>query len=61
VELRLELGHVDAGPRRRVMLPGGGVRRAVFEAGPRRITISDGETSRVVVVNVRANATVAAP
>ncbi len=61
LELPLALGYVDAGPRRLVMLPGGGVRRAVFEAGPRRITISDGETSRIVTVNVRANATVPAP
>jgi hypothetical protein len=61
VELTIELGHVDAGPRRMVMLPGGGVRRAALEPGLRRITISDGETSRIVMVNVRANMTVTAP
>jgi hypothetical protein len=61
VELDLELGFVDAGPRRTIVLPGGGVRRAAFEPGPRRITVSDGETSRQVVVTVRANATVPAP
>jgi hypothetical protein len=61
VELKLELGYVDAGPRRMVVLPTGEVRRAAFEAGPRRVTISDGETSKTVLVKVRANATVAAP
>jgi hypothetical protein len=61
VELGLEIGYVDAGPRRMVMLPTGGVRRATLEAGPRRITISDGETAKVVVVNVRPNATVTPP
>ncbi|HWO24267.1 MAG TPA: PEGA domain-containing protein [Kofleriaceae bacterium] len=60
-EVNLELGYIDAGPQRMVMLPGGGVRRAAFEPGPRRVTISDGATTKVVVVNVRANTTVAAP
>ena len=61
VEVKLELGFVDAGPGRVVVLPGGGVRRAVFEPGPRRLTISDGGTSRTVLVTVRAGATVTAP
>jgi hypothetical protein len=61
IALHIELGHVDAGPRRMVLLPGGGVRRAALEPGPRRITISDGETSRIVTVNVRANTTIPAP
>ncbi len=60
-ELNIELGYVDAGPRRMVMLPGGGVRRAAFEPGPRRVTIADGDTAKMVVVTVRANATVPAP
>lgn len=60
-ELKIELGHVDAGPRRLVVLPGGGVRRAAFEPGPRRITISDGAAARPVQVNVRANATIVVP
>jgi hypothetical protein len=61
VELRIDLGFVDAGPRRMVLLASGGVRRAAFEPGSRRITISDGETSKSVLVTVRANTTVPAP
>ncbi|HSK02706.1 MAG TPA: PEGA domain-containing protein [Kofleriaceae bacterium] len=61
LELFIELGYVDAGPRRLVVLPGGGVRRAAFEPGPRRVTVSDGDTTRIVMVNVRANATVPVP
>jgi hypothetical protein len=60
-ELNIELGYVDAGPRRMVMLPGGGVRRAAFEPGQRRVTIADGDMTKLVVVTVRANATVPAP
>ena len=61
VEVKVEVGFVDAGPGRVVVLPGGNVRRAAFEPGPRRLTISDGGTSRTVLVTVRAGATVNAP
>jgi hypothetical protein len=63
-EVKVELGFVEVGPGRLVVLPGGGgggVRRAAFEPGPRRVTISDGASSRTVAVTVRAGATLTVP
>jgi hypothetical protein len=61
VDVKIEVGFVDAGPGRVVVLPSGGVRRAAFPVGPRRVVISDGRTARTVPVQVRAGATALVP
>lgn len=61
VDLRIELGFVEAGPGKLLQLGvGPGVQRAAFEVGPRRITISDEAGARAVTVVVKAGATVVA-
>ncbi|MNC92475.1 hypothetical protein D3C83_89110 [compost metagenome] len=61
LEARFELGHVEAGTGKMLQLGRGrSVRRATFEAGPRRITITDDEGARTVNVVVKPGATVVA-
>ena len=60
-ETKVELGYVEAAAGKLLLLGGGpGVRRAAFEIGPRRLTVSDGEGTKTVTVNVKLGATVVA-
>ena len=44
VKVKFELGYVEAGPGRVVQLgPGQATRRATFEIGPHRVTVTGGE------------------
>ena len=58
----IDFGYVEAGPGKLLQLGSGpGVRRAVFEIGPRKVTVSGGEEgNHAVTVNVKAGATVVA-
>jgi hypothetical protein len=58
VDVKFELGFVEAGAGKTIKLGGGpGVRRAVFEVGSRRVMVSDGDGTRAVTVVVKPGAT----
>ncbi len=58
LEARFELGYVQAAEGKRIQLGfGAGVPRAIFEAGARRVTISDDAGARAITVTVKPGAT----
>jgi len=61
VEVRFELGFIDAGAGKQLQVGGAAVRRAAFEAGARRVTVSGGEDGpHQVTVVVKPGATTSA-
>lgn len=58
---RIDFGYVEAGPNKLLQIGGGRVRRAAFEVGTRKVTVSGGEEpAHAVTVTVKAGATVIA-
>ena len=57
---RFELGYVEAGQGKQLQIAGKPVARAVFEAGPRTVTVVEDGNTRSVQVKVKAGATVVA-
>jgi hypothetical protein len=60
VDVALEVGFVEAGGTKQLLLGGRQVRRAAFEVGPRSVTIKDDHGTRTITVVVKAGATVVA-
>jgi hypothetical protein len=61
IEVRFELGFVDAGAGKQIQVGGAAARRAAFEAGTRRVTVTGGEDGqRQVTVVVKPGATTSA-
>ncbi len=57
----VDFGYVEAGPNKLLQVGGTGSRRAAFEVGPRKVTVSGGdEPAHAVTVTVKAGATVIA-
>jgi len=61
VDVRFELGFIDAGAGKQLQVGGAAARRAAFEAGMRRVTVTGGEDGpRQVTVMVKPGATTSA-
>jgi hypothetical protein len=61
LELKVELGYVEAAPGKQLLIGGAPARRAAFEVGPRKlIVLEEGGATHTATVNVRAGATVVA-
>jgi hypothetical protein len=61
VAAKIEFGYVEAGPGKLLQIGGSGSRRAAFEVGTRKVTVSGGdEPAHAVTVSVKAGATVIA-
>jgi hypothetical protein len=57
---RFEFGHVEAADGKQIMLGGKAMKKALFEAGPRTVTVADDAGTHNVQVRVKANGTVTA-
>lgn len=57
---RFEFGHVEAADGKQIMLGGKAMKKALFEVGPRTVTVADDAGTHSVQVRVKANATVTA-
>ena len=58
---KIDFGYVEAGPNKLLQVGGSGSRRAAFEVGTRKVTVSGGdEPAHAVTVIVKAGATVIA-
>jgi len=61
IKLRFELGFVEAATGKLLQVGAGpGVKRAAFDVGPHRVTVTDDEGTHVTTVNVRVGTTVIA-
>jgi hypothetical protein len=59
-EAKFELGTVEVGPGKQLQVGGNKVRKAIFEAGNRKVTVVDEAGTHTVTVNVKAGGTVVA-
>ncbi|HEU4612579.1 MAG TPA: hypothetical protein VFS15_10900, partial [Kofleriaceae bacterium] len=57
---RFEFGHVEAADGKQIMLGGKAMKKALFEAGLRTVTVADDAGTHNVQVRVKANGTVTA-
>jgi hypothetical protein len=55
---RFELGFVEAAEGKQLMIGGKSVKKALFEAGPRVVTLADGDGTKNVNVRVKPGASV---